>query len=156
LRKLALEATCVILFGVVTLGSSKAALAQSAPAPKNLRVTGVTDWTVGLAWDAPKGKSPASYVIQCSNGSSMTVLGSHTTATFSSGFDYNRTYSFRVYAVTSSGVWSNASNMVTATLLSDTPRRPSRSSRPPGMARRMSTSPGPTPTAIQAPVSTST
>jgi chitodextrinase len=59
-------------------------------------------------------------VIQCSNGRTMTVAGSQTTATFSNGFDYNRTYSFRVYAVSSSGAWSNASNTVTATLLKDT------------------------------------
>jgi chitodextrinase len=120
MRKLALQATCIILFGVVSLGSSNAALAQSAAAPKNLRVTGVTDWTVALMWDAPKGKAPSSYVVQCNNGHSMTVAGVQTSATFSSGFDYNRTYSFRVYAVSSSGAWSSASNMVTATLLSDT------------------------------------
>jgi chitodextrinase len=119
MRKLALEATWIILFGVVTLGSPNAALAQSA-APKNLRVTGVTDWTVTLKWDAPKGKAPSYYVVQCSNGHSTAVAGSQTTATFSSGFDYNRTYSFRVYAVSSSGAWSSASNSVTATLLSDT------------------------------------
>ena len=120
MRKLALEATCMIVVGIVTLASSTPARAQSVAAPKNLRVTGVTDWTVGLMWDAAKAKTPASYVVQCSNGRSMTVPGSQTTATFSSGFDYNRTYSFRVYAVSSSGAWSNASNSVTATLLKDT------------------------------------
>jgi chitodextrinase len=120
MRKLALKAMGMILSAVVSLGSANAALAQSAPAPKNLRVTGVTDWTVALMWDVPKGKAPSAYVVQCSNGRSMTVAGSQTTATFSSGFDYNRTYSFRVYAVSSSGAWSNASNTVTATLLSDT------------------------------------
>jgi hypothetical protein len=122
MRKLACEAMCIvaILFGVVPLVSSNAALAQqSTAAPKNLRVTGVTDWTVTLVWDAPR-KAPASYVVQCSNGRSMMVAGSQTTAIFSSGFDYNRTYSFRVYAVSSSGAWSSASNSVTATLLSDT------------------------------------
>ena len=118
--KLALRATCMILSGVIILGSSNAALAQSTAAPKNLRVTGVTDWTVGLKWDAPKGKAPASYVVQCSNGTTMMVAGSQTTATFSSGFDYNRTYSFRVYAVSAGGAWSGASNTVTATLLNDT------------------------------------
>jgi chitodextrinase len=120
MRKLALEATCIILFGVVTIGSSNVALAQSVAAPKNLRVTGVTDWTVAMTWEAPKGKVPSSYVVQCTNGHSMAVGGSQTTATFSSGFDYNRTYSFRVYAVSPSGAWSGASNTVTATLLSDT------------------------------------
>ena len=120
MRELALKATGIILFALVTPGSSNTALAQSTAAPKNLRVTGVTDWTVALQWDAPKGKAPSSYVIQCSNGRTMTVAGSQVTATFSSGFDYNRTYSFRVYAVSPSGAWSSASNMVTATLLSDT------------------------------------
>jgi chitodextrinase len=119
-RKLALKAMGMILFGVVSLGSANAALAQSAAAPKNLRVTGVTAWTVALVWEAPKAKAPSSYVVQCSNGRSMTVAESQTIATFSSGFDYNRTYSFRVYAVSSSGAWSSASNTVTATLLSDT------------------------------------
>jgi chitodextrinase len=109
----------VILVSGVLLGSPAAARAQSA-APKNLRVSGVTDWTVGLLWDAPKGKAPSSYVVQCSNGRTMAVAGSQTAATFSSGFDYNRTYSFRVYAVTSGGIWSGASNTVTATLLPDT------------------------------------
>jgi chitodextrinase len=121
MRKLAFEATCIILFGAVTLASPNAALAQSAGAPRNLRVTEVTDWTVALTWDAPRGgKAPSSYVVQCSNGRSMTVAGAQTTATFSNGFDYNRTYSFRVYAVSSSGAWSGASNTVTATLLNDT------------------------------------
>ena len=123
MRKRALHSTCIvaILFGLAPLGNSSTALAlQSAPAPRNLRVTGVTDWTVALAWDAPKGKVPVSYVVQCSNGNSTTVAGSQTSTTFSSGFDYNRTYSFRMFAVSSSGVWSGASNTVTATLLSDT------------------------------------
>jgi hypothetical protein len=62
MQKRALYSTCIaaIVFGLALLGSSNAALAQqSAAAPKNLRVTGVTDWTVTLAWDAPKGKAPA-------------------------------------------------------------------------------------------------
>ena len=110
-----------ILFGLFVLSGSTAVLAlQSTGAPKNLRVSGVTDWTVTLVWSAPNGKAPASYVIKCSNGRTMTVAGSQTIATFSSGFDYNRTYSFRVYAVSASGAWSGASNSVTATLLHDT------------------------------------
>jgi chitodextrinase len=119
LRKRALEATCIIAI-LLGIGSSNALAQQSTAAPKNLRVTGVTDWTVTLMWDAPKGKAPSSYVVQCSNGRTTTVAGSQTSATFSSGFDYNRTYSFRVYAVSSSGAWSGASNTVTATLLIDT------------------------------------
>jgi len=122
MNALALKAMCIvaILSGVVLLGTSHTVLAQSVAAPRNLRVTGVTDWTVALKWDAAKGQAPSAYVIQSSTGHSMTVPASQTTATFSSGFDYNRTYSFRVSAVSSSGTWSGASNTVTATLLKDT------------------------------------
>ena len=110
-----------LVLGLIPFGhSSRVIASQSVSAPKNLRVTGVTDWTVSLRWDAPKSKAPATYVVQCSNGRTMTVPGSQTSATFSNGFDYNRTYSFRVYAVGANGVWSGASNSVTATLLRDT------------------------------------
>jgi chitodextrinase len=120
MRRFALLSTCL----VATLLALAPFAGSSAPppagqAPKNLRVTGVTDWTVGLRWDPPRGRTPAAYVVQCSNGHSMTVPGSQTTATFSSGFDYNRTYSFRAYAVLG-GAWSGPSNQVTATLLPDT------------------------------------
>ena len=91
MRTLASKATCLVLFAAVSLGGAHAALAQTAAAPKNLRVTGVTDWTVTLAWDAAKGKAPSSYVVQCSNGRTMMVAGSQTSAIFSSGFDYTRT-----------------------------------------------------------------
>jgi chitodextrinase len=125
MRNLALRVTCVIVFAVWTPWSSNEVVAQSSAPPVNLRVTGVTDWSAGLAWDPPKGnKAPSSYVIQCSNGRTMTVAGSQTAATFSNGFDYNRTYSFRVFAVSSNGAWSNASNTVTATLKADTSPAP--------------------------------
>jgi hypothetical protein len=65
-RKLALAmCTAAMLCGCVP-GSVNAApaLQTAGAAPKNLRVTGVTDWTVALAWDAAKGKAPSSYVVQ--------------------------------------------------------------------------------------------
>lgn len=122
-HKLALKSVCVFAFliGLAAVSTTKVVLAQSVSAPKNLRVTGVTDWTVSLAWDAPKAKAPASYVVQCTtNGRTMTVAGTKTSAVFSNGFNYNRTYSFRVFAVGANGAWSAASNTVTATLLRDT------------------------------------
>jgi hypothetical protein len=156
MRTLAGEAARISLLAILTLGSSSAAVAQSVAAPKNLRVTGVTDWTVALTWDASKAKAPASYVVQCSNGRSMTVAGSQTAATFSNGFDYNRTYSFRVFAVSASGAWSSASNTVTATLLNDTTPAATPVVSFTGSARRTSTWHGLTATAIQAHVSTFT
>ena len=76
-RKVACDATRLILFAAVTLASPHAALAQSSAAPKTLRVAGVTDWTVTLTREPAKGKAPSSYVIQCSNGRSMTVPRRH-------------------------------------------------------------------------------
>jgi hypothetical protein len=54
MQRFPLRSACsvAILAGLVVLGGSTAALAQAPAAPKNLRVTGVTDWTVTLAWDA--------------------------------------------------------------------------------------------------------
>jgi hypothetical protein len=121
-------ATAFLLFG----GTS--AIAAGSP-PKNLRVTSVTDWTVGLRWEAPKGKTPTSYLIQSSTGHTMTVPGNQTTAIFSNGFDYNRTYRFRAFAITN-GSWSNVSNEVAATLLPDT--------TPPTVPQVSSTGLGPT------------
>lgn len=115
MRNLALYLTCLLAALLAIVPASAVAINP----PKNLRVTGVTDWTVGLRWDAPTGKAPATYVIQSSTGATMTVPGSQTSATFSSGFDYNRTYSFRAFALTGT-TWSRASNSVTATLLKDT------------------------------------
>ena len=123
MRTIAVWAFCLTALGVGSIrpdGSTTALAMQSTATPKNLRVIAVTDWTVDLRWDAPKGRLPAGYVVQCSNGRTMSVSGSQTSATFSNGFDYNRTYSFRVYAVSASGAWSSASNTVTATLLNDT------------------------------------
>ena len=114
------------------------------------RVTGVTDWTVTLAWDAPKGKPPP-HMWWRSNGKSMTVAGSQTTATFSNGFDYSRVYSFSVFAVSSSGGWSGASNAVTATLLSDTTPAATPVVSSTGTVRLMSTSRGPIPTRTWSP-----
>jgi chitodextrinase len=121
------ESMCrlAILCLFIYLQASNFALASSAEkkpgTPRNLRVTGVTDWSVRLAWDAPAGNTGvASYVVRCSNGHSLTVPRSSTTATFTSGFDYVRTYSFSVYAVSASGGTSGSSNTVTATLLKDT------------------------------------
>ena len=120
MRRLALHSTCLISILLAIAAFAGTGAPPAGKPPKNLRVTGVTDWTVGLRWDAPAGGQPANYVVQCSTGHSVTVPGSQTSMTFSGGFNYLRTYSFRAYAVNASGSWSNASNSVSATLLPDT------------------------------------
>src|SRR5262245_37605472 len=85
MRTPALRAICTAAM-LMGIGNWTAARAQqSGAAPANLRVTGVTDWAVSLAWNAPKGKTPSHYVVQCTNGRTETVAASQTTTTFTSG-----------------------------------------------------------------------
>jgi chitodextrinase len=88
--------------------------------PRNLRVTGVTDWSVSLTWGASTDNSGSvTYIVQCST-TGKTQQFAQNFGTFTNGFDYRRTYSFVVYARDAAGNWSGASNQVTATLLPDT------------------------------------
>jgi chitodextrinase len=89
--------------------------------PHHLRITAVGSYSVSLAWEASSDNSGSlSYVIQASNGYTMTVPQSSTTATFVGNlFPYNE-YSFSVHAVDPSGNPSGNSNTVRATLPADT------------------------------------
>jgi chitodextrinase len=87
-------------------------------APTNLRVTGVTKTTVGLAWSPSTDNSGTfSYVVK-QNNLSWTVPQNQTSTTFTS-LSPGRTYTFYVYAVDRALNVSANSNTVTATTLPD-------------------------------------
>ena len=89
--------------------------------PTNLHVTGLTAWSVSLAWNPSTDNSGQfSYVVKCSNGHSVTVPKEYTYVTFTSGFQHRWMYSFYVYAIDGSGNKSANSNTVTVTLPQDT------------------------------------
>lgn len=89
--------------------------------PHSLRITAVGSYSVSLSWSASSDNSGSlSYVIQASNGYTMTVPQTSTSATFAGAlFPYN-TYSLFVYAVDAAGNRSSNSNTVRATLPADT------------------------------------
>jgi chitodextrinase len=101
--------------------TAEAADRQSPTAPKNLRVTGFSHYSVSLAWDESTDNSGfLTYWIQASNGYRMSVPMSRTSATFTDGINAGVTYSFQMYAVDGSANKSRLSNKVTVSLPQDT------------------------------------
>jgi len=89
--------------------------------PRNLRVTGVTAYTVSLAWDPSTDNSgQVRYKICCANVNSQWVEGPAGSAVYNSGLEPNRPFTLRIYAVDPSGNWSQPSNSVSFTTLRDT------------------------------------
>jgi chitodextrinase len=116
------------LTAVVTLVAAGAAAApptdRKAPTtPRNLRVTGVTAYTVSLAWDPSTDNSgQVRYQICCANVSSQSVQGPASSAVYNSGLEPNRPWTLRIWAVDPSGNWSQPSNNVSFTTTADTTR----------------------------------
>jgi chitodextrinase len=89
--------------------------------PGNLRATGVTHHSVGLAWSASSDNSGSfTYWIRCSNGYWEQVPQTATTATFTTALHGGVTYSFYVVAIDAAGNRSKNSNSVTVSLPRDT------------------------------------
>jgi fibronectin type III domain protein len=120
-RRLLIAGTTALLLVTLTAPGVPAAGRNGGKAPTNLRVTGVSSYSVSLAWNATSDQSGVvSYTICCTPSASMTVPGSQTSAVFASGVEPGRSYSFYVYAKFGSGKTSGASNSVTATTPRDT------------------------------------
>ena len=108
---------------VFTASAALAAPADKKPptTPRNLRVTGVTAYTVSLAWDPSTDNSgQVRYKICCANVNSQWVEGPASSAVYNSGLDPNRSFTLRIYAVDPSGNFSQPSNSVTFTTAADT------------------------------------
>jgi chitodextrinase len=91
---------------------------QTAPSvPGSLRVTGTTDTTVALAWNAATDNvGVAGYRVSRVSGSTSTVIGTTTTLAFTAtGLTASTSYTFTVAAYDAAGNASGASNAVTAT-----------------------------------------
>ena len=118
----------IALLGIVLAGSSNASAAkppkptttttvatrQTPTTPTDLRVTGVTQTSVSLAWDPSTDNGSFSYVVRQDNSQSWTVNSSQTHYTLD-WMSPGRTYSFYVYAVDNQLNVSGNSNTVTAT-----------------------------------------
>jgi chitodextrinase len=85
--------------------------------PKDLRVTGMTAYSVSLAWTPSTDNSGSvTYTICCANTSSETFPGPASTRVYRAGLEAGRTFTLRIVAFDAAGNYSGYSNSVTFTL----------------------------------------
>jgi hypothetical protein len=118
------QLTRVVIMGLalLALGAATAQARDRIPptAPKNLRVTAVTPYTVTLAWTPSTDNSGVShYVICCANVSSQTAPGNVSTFVYTAGLEALRPFTLRMYAVDAAGNYSKPSNSVSFTTTRD-------------------------------------
>jgi len=118
----ALVAIVLVLVLVLPVSPASAARDRTPPTtPRNLRVTGMTPYSVSLAWEPSTDKSGnVTYTICCANVSSETFPGPASTHVYQAGLEPERTFSLRIFARDAAGNASGYSNTVTFTLPRDT------------------------------------
>jgi chitodextrinase len=89
--------------------------------PTNLQVTGLTAYSVSLAWNPSTDNSGSvTYTICCANVSSETFPGPASSRVYRAGLEAGRTFTLRISARDAAGNFSGYSNSVTFTLPADT------------------------------------
>jgi chitodextrinase len=89
--------------------------------PTNLRVTGMTAYSVSLAWKPSTDNSGSViYTICCANVSSETFPGPVSSRVYRAGLEAGRSFTLRISAKDAAGNFSGYSNSVTFTLPRDT------------------------------------
>jgi fibronectin type III domain protein len=84
--------------------------------PTNLRITGMTPYSVSLAWNPSTDNSGSfSYIICCANVSSETVGQQFSTHVYRAGLEALRPFTLRIVAKDAAGNYSKYSNSVSFT-----------------------------------------
>jgi chitodextrinase len=116
--------TAIVLVLALLLGVTPAQAARDRTpptTPTNLRVTGMTPYSVSLAWNPSTDNSGSvTYTICCANVSSETFPGPASTRVYRAGLEAGRTFTLRIVARDAAGNYSKYSNSVTFTLPRDT------------------------------------
>ena len=123
LSKLSTLTTIVVVLTLVLAVSPASAAKDRKPptTPTNLQVTGMTPYTVSLAWNPSTDNSGSvTYTICCANVSSETFPGPASTRVYRAGLEAGRTFTLRISAKDAAGNYSGYSNSVTFTLPRDT------------------------------------
>ena len=116
---------------VLVLAASPVAAAKDRKpptTPTNLQVTGMTSYSVSLAWTPSTDNSGSvTYIICCANVSSETFPGPASSRVYRAGLEAGRSFTLRIVARDAAGNYSGYSNTVTFTLPADTipPTKPS-------------------------------
>jgi chitodextrinase len=129
-RKLSRLMVFASLMLVLVLAASPVAAAKDRKpptTPTNLQVTGMTSYSVSLAWTPSTDNSGSvTYIICCANVSSETFPGPASSRVYRAGLEAGRSFTLRIVAKDAAGNYSGYSNTVTFTLPADTipPTRP--------------------------------
>jgi chitinase len=117
--KIAIMATALAL--ILGVAPVMAARDRTPPTtPTNLRVTGLTAYSVSLAWTPSTDNSGSViYMICCANVSSETFPGPASSRVYRAGLEAGRTFTLRISARDAAGNASGYSNSVTFTLPPD-------------------------------------
>lgn len=130
-RKLSRLMVFASLMLVLVLAASPVAAAKDRKpptTPTNLQVTGMTSYSVSLAWTPSTDNSGGvTYIICCANVSSETFPGPASSRVYRAGLEAGRSFTLRIVARDAAGNYSGYSNTVTFTLPADTipPTKPS-------------------------------
>lgn len=130
-RKLSRLMVFASLMLVLVLAASPVAAAKDRKpptTPTNLQVTGMTSYSVSLAWTPSTDNSGSvTYIICCANVSSETFPGPASSRVYRAGLEAGRSFTLRIVARDAAGNYSGYSNTVTFTLPADTipPTKPS-------------------------------
>jgi len=115
-------------------GTCPASATQNTPsgvptwASPSVKISGSAPYTLTADWNAPSGVTVSSYTLQCAtdlgfqvNVMSVSVSGSTTAASFSSGISSGTTYYCRVAATVggNQGAWSSTASATSSTSCSD-------------------------------------
>jgi chitodextrinase len=114
-------ALAVVLALILGAAPAMAARDRTPPTtPKNLRVTGMTAYSVSLAWDPSTDNSGSfNYKICCANTSSETFPAPASSRDYRAGLEAGRSFTLRIVAFDAAGNYSRYSNSVTFTLPPD-------------------------------------
>lgn len=115
LKAIALAMVLALILGVAP---AMAARDRTPPTtPKNLRVTGMTAYSVSLAWDPSTDNSGSfNYKICCANTSSETFPAPASSRVYRAGLEPGRSFTLRIVAFDAAGNYSGYSNSVSFTL----------------------------------------
>ncbi|HEX6034740.1 MAG TPA: fibronectin type III domain-containing protein, partial [Anaerolineales bacterium] len=118
----ALVVCLLVLVLLLPVSTASAARDRTPPTtPSNLRVTGMTPYSVSLAWDPSTDKSGSvTYTICCANVSSETFPGPASSHVYRAGLEAGRSFTLFIVARDAAGNYSKQSNTVTFTLPRDT------------------------------------
>jgi len=121
-RFMAITAILLVLALALNASPASAARDRTPPTtPTNLRVTGMTSYSVSLEWTPSTDNSGSvTYTICCANVSLETFPGPASSRVYRAGLEANRSFTLRISAKDAAGNSSGYSNSVTFTLPRDT------------------------------------